>query len=194
MARYEMRPVGVYDRALDREVRRGDLEWPKYEAWLIAGGVCDPLPAPPLPPIQERRAEIAARVNGERADVLRRATAAVGADVYDADPPTVARLALAIALGVRSLKWRTRDNRIVTLTGEQLAEVGRAVFERIEEIYWRSWELKDAAIAASTEPEAIDISRGWGRDDPPPRDKPQPEGPLERPLSLSNDQRGGSRQ
>ena len=49
-ARYELRPVGVFDRVLGRLLMRTDTEWRDYEAWLATpGNVLDPMPAEPAP-------------------------------------------------------------------------------------------------------------------------------------------------
>lgn len=50
MARYEMRPVGVFDRDTGRHIRPSDPEWIDYQAALSRGEVPDPQPAPPPAP------------------------------------------------------------------------------------------------------------------------------------------------
>jgi hypothetical protein len=50
MARYELRPVGVFDRELGRAIRNTDPEWRTYEAWLATpGNVVGPAPVEPVP-------------------------------------------------------------------------------------------------------------------------------------------------
>ena len=75
-ARYELRPVGVWDNVLGRRITRSDgVEWAAYRAWMLDGNFPDPQPAPPvIPPTQaelDAQAELAAREtmrNALRAD------------------------------------------------------------------------------------------------------------------------------
>jgi hypothetical protein len=66
MARYELRPIGVWDNVLGHRITRSDgIEWGDYRQWLRAGNVPDPQPVvPPPAPTQaelDALAEIAAR-------------------------------------------------------------------------------------------------------------------------------------
>lgn len=66
MARYAIRPVGVWDSQAGALVtRETDIAWAEYEAWIAAGNVPDPyVPDPPPPPTQaelDALAELAAR-------------------------------------------------------------------------------------------------------------------------------------
>lgn len=75
-ARYELRPVGVWDNVLGRRITRSDgVEWAAYRAWMLDGNFPDPQPAPPvIPPTQaelDAQADLAAREtmrNALRAD------------------------------------------------------------------------------------------------------------------------------
>lgn len=63
MARYELRPAGVFDREAGRIVVRHHPAWPEYQTWLAAGNAPDPMPiTPPQPP---SAAELAARAELE---------------------------------------------------------------------------------------------------------------------------------
>jgi hypothetical protein len=74
MARYELRPVGVWDNVLARRIVRNDREWADYRAWLISGNTPDvpvPVVIPPTQAELDAAAEIAARTtmrNDLRAD------------------------------------------------------------------------------------------------------------------------------
>lgn len=50
MARYELRPVGVFDRETGRDVRPSDPGWIEYQAALSRGEMPDPQPADPPAP------------------------------------------------------------------------------------------------------------------------------------------------
>lgn len=165
MKRYELRPVGVLDRELGVTITRTHSAWADYDAWVIAGGVPDPMPGPPQPSIEQRRAERAALVNRLRDD---RAGTGITFDGhrYDTDPRSRENLAGAVASvgGGGGLPdgfaWRTEDNQLVAMTPQKLAQLGRAVVDHVNACYARSWQLKDT-IAASDDPESIDITSGW---------------------------------
>jgi hypothetical protein len=161
-ARYELRTKGVYDRETARLILRGEAGWTDYEAWLHAGNACDPEPPLEMPPIEARRHEAAARVNGLRSHALRRATVIVGRDEFDADPATAARLALLLATAPRgAVRWRTADNRMVDLDRSALEQLAAAIAVAVDEIFARSFALKDQVIAMSPAPEAIDLETKW---------------------------------
>ena len=66
MARYAIRPVGVYDSQTGQTITpMNDAAWAEYDAWLRAGNTPDPyVPPPPPAPTQaelDARAELAAR-------------------------------------------------------------------------------------------------------------------------------------
>lgn len=165
MSRYELRRVGVFDRDAGVVVTRRDAGWREYEAWLTAGGVPDPMPQPPAPSLELRRAERSALVNRVR-DAQAAAGVTFDGKRFDSDPVSRANLTGAVASiggggGLPSgLQWRTADNQLVAMTPQKLSQLGRAVLDHVNACYVRSWELKDA-IAASLDPESIDITAGW---------------------------------
>lgn len=165
MSRYELRPAGVFDGDSGRLVLRTDPAWLDYEAWLRAGNVPDPMPAPPAPTIEQRRAERSALVN-----ILREQKVAGGVTFdgkrFATDPLSRANLSGAVASangpgGVPpGLVWRSEDNQAVPMTPQKLAQFGRAVLDHVNACYACSWQLKDA-IASSNDPESVDITAGW---------------------------------
>jgi hypothetical protein len=72
--RYELRPVGVFDRDLARRVVPGDQEWPNYQAWLNAGNVPDTMPAPPKATLEYALAEKLAKIEEQAAQQRQRVT------------------------------------------------------------------------------------------------------------------------
>ncbi len=71
-ARYELRPVGVWDNVLGRRITRSDgVEWAAYRAWMLDGNFPDPMPTPVvIPPTQAElnaQAELAARITMQSA-------------------------------------------------------------------------------------------------------------------------------
>lgn len=166
MARYKNMPAGVFDADTGKHVRRQDPEWLEYEAWLTAGNIPDPPDPPATPSLQQRRAERAALVN-----LLRDEKASSGVtfdgNSFDTDPVSRANLTGAVASAgggggglPPGLQWRTADNQLVAMNPQKLAQLGRAVLDHVNACYVRSWALKDA-IAASNDPESIDITAGW---------------------------------
>ena len=66
MARYELRPVGVWDNVAGKRITRSNgVEWADYRQWLRAGNAPDPMPpepvVPPTPEIIAALAELDAR-------------------------------------------------------------------------------------------------------------------------------------
>ena len=165
MTRFELRPVGVFDRELGCVITRTHSAWAVYDAWVIAGGVPDPMPPQAGPSIEHRRAERSALVNRLRDD---RAAAGIAFDGhrYDTDPRSRENLSGAVASvgsggGLpEDFAWRTEDNQLVPMRPETLTQLGRAVLDHVNACYARSWALKDE-IAASDDPESIDITAGW---------------------------------
>lgn len=167
MARYEVRPLGVYDRSVDAVVTTAEAAWRDYQDWLKAGNVPDPMPAPAVPVIALRRGEIAARVNGLRRDVLDMLTVTVDTFVWKADTEAslnLTMLATKVLAGwtmPADFTWRTADNQMVPFTPARLNRVLTAALTKREAIYRKSWTLKDVDIATSDNPESIDLAAGW---------------------------------
>lgn len=165
MNRYQLRPAGVFDRGAGELVLRTDSAWLEYEAWLRAGNVPDPMPGPAAPTIEQLRAERSALVN-----ILRDQKVAGGVTFdgkrFDTDTLSRANLSGAVSSangpgGVPpGLVWRSADNEAVPMTPQKLAQLGRAVLDHVNACYTRSWQIKEA-IAASSDPESIDITAGW---------------------------------
>lgn len=166
-ARFELRSVGVFDRDLGVEIPPGAEGWREYEAWLAAGGVPDPEPAPDLPPITYRRAEAAAMVNQIREEKLRSAVVAYAGHNWDADPRSIQNLVgvlMGISAGISlppGFTWRTADNQSVAVTPADLVAIGALMQEKVGAIYAFSWSLKDGTIASSDSPESLDLAAGW---------------------------------
>lgn len=163
-ARYELRPVGVFDRHLNRVIGRRDQAWAAYQAWVAAGNA--PESAVPLArSLELRRAEAAAAVNVARARAL-----AGGLDFeghrYDTNEASRAQLTAAVATVnagfplLDGFTWRTENNLDVAMDEPTLLSLAFAMYQHAKRIYRHSWKLKHA-IAASAEPESIDVASGW---------------------------------
>lgn len=71
-ARYEERPVGVWDRKAGELVLPGSPQWIEYQAHLSSGGELAPQPAPPALSIEYVRAEKVAGVENLAGQIRRR--------------------------------------------------------------------------------------------------------------------------
>lgn len=62
-----------------------------------------------------------------------------------------------------ALNWRMADNSLVALAASDVIAVGNAVMAHTQAAYARSWALKDALEAATTEAEvvALNVTTGW---------------------------------
>lgn len=161
--RYEQRPVGVFDRELDRVVLPTDSEWRDYQAHLARGHL--PLPPPPVDVLQQQRRKRSNEVNARRMQAL------VAGVMYEGhrfatDPASRANITAALVVyqdgqPPADYTWRTVDNINVPMkTRVALRAFGAAVLAHVNACYARSFQLK-AAIAASHDPAAIAIDAGW---------------------------------
>lgn len=164
MTRYELRPVGVYDRELRRVIGRGDSAWPRYLEWVAAGGV----PAPQQPEvraIEERRADVRAAANAARSRVL------FGGVLYEGhrfDSDHASRTSVAIfaagleagAVMLPGFTWRSAENVNVPMDADGMKGLAYAMLSHADICYRRSWQLKHL-IDESDNPEAIDVESGW---------------------------------
>lgn len=163
---YRLAKVGVVRIADGVEILPGTPPWREYQEWLAKDGIPEPEPIA-VRALPARRQEISARVNGERSSVMERASVDVDGFRWDADTFSTTNL-LAIGLKVVSgwtmpldFTWRTADNELAPMNPGRLNRVLSAVVARREAIFRRSWQLKDTEIAASDDPDAIDLKAGW---------------------------------
>ncbi|HSW83525.1 MAG TPA: hypothetical protein VLH12_08625 [Usitatibacter sp.] len=126
--RYELRPVGVFDRDLGRQIKLGDVEWPTYDAWLAAGNVPDPVPKPPKVTLEYAIAEKLAKIEEKAAQQRQRTTypassqemsswaeklrqaRAFATSQLDADAPMLAREAVARGVTTADIARRIVSN------------------------------------------------------------------------------------
>lgn len=133
---------------------------------------------PPLPPLDQRKADRAAAVNRKRDALLS------GGYTHDFGPPGVhvlqtrdaddrinwltsqAAYQAAVAAGrgsVEGAEFRTADNQRITVTFSEGLNVLLAMAAWGKAVFGRSWDLKDAITAAADGAalDAIDIEAGW---------------------------------
>lgn len=162
--RYELRPVGVFDRELGRVIGRGDSAWPLYQAWIAEGNVPGPQSVPSRP-IEARRADMLAAINAKRISALASGVSFKG-HRYDSDEGSranVTAIVAAVSAGIRlpaNLTWRTANNLDVPMDAVTISELGAAMVEHVDRCYRRSWELK-RIVECADEPELVDIMAGW---------------------------------
>lgn len=166
MARYENRPVGVFDRDVGVVVTTADPSWREYQDWLKAGNAPDSMPVA-VRPLAARRLEVIAQVTGIRRDMLDSLTVTVDTFVWKADTESslnLNMLATKVLAGwsmPADFTWRTADNQLVPFTPARLNRVLTAALTKREAIYRKSWTLKDVDIPTSDNPESIDLAAGW---------------------------------
>jgi hypothetical protein len=167
MARYELRPKGVFDKDTQTHIFRTDLAWKEYEQWLAQGNAPD-IPPPPEPmPLIVRRSEARARIRSLRAIYERNTSVTVNGFTYPCTMASALRIALmlgAFANGVsypaNGVVWATTDDQAVTLTQTQFRQLAMAMIQKLDAIATREAELA-ALISASNDPLAENLDTGW---------------------------------
>lgn len=138
--------------------------WAAYLRWLANGGELQPMIVK-VRPLEERRREFAARVNGKRNEKLARGF------LYNGrrwDSTTAARLNLIEAIGSFNagepvppgFSWRSADNEDVALSPPEFRALVRAMRVFVQACHKRAWDLK-AEILASDNPEGVDTDSNW---------------------------------
>lgn len=157
MKGYQLLERGVRDLESGEAIRRGQPGWERYEAWLAEGNVPAAADPPAEVPLDSRRREARAQVNGLRHEALVRLEVTVDGRRFAADPASASRLALAIAGQPASLAWRDADNEIAQLDRAGQVRLAAAIAAATGEVFEQSWDLKDRVIARAAAPEALDL-------------------------------------
>jgi hypothetical protein len=179
--RYELRPVGVFDRELGRDITPADDEWPTYHAWLEAGNAPELPPAPPRPPLEYVLAEVLAKIEEKAAEQRAKVT-------YPASPQEMAswteKMRQARAFDASSLdadapmlaaEASARHTTTVDIAQRVLANA--AAYTRAEGLIAGTSGRHRDAVRALADVDAVlayDYLAGWPLDPPPPVFSPPP--------------------
>lgn len=164
MTRYELRPVGVWDRDRQALVTRGSAGWREYFAFRAAGGEPDPAPAVAGVPIEERRArrvvDLRERVAMREAAPFQIAGAAVVV-TPDERAAIIGAVAVAAAGGAeQTIAVALADGTgEIALTSMQARTLAERIVRRALRLAAKRREIA-AVIATSDDPEAVSPDPG----------------------------------
>jgi len=159
-------------RALYPDAKPGDWEvsFNVVSGYALKWNRQDPAPSLAqldalVPDVAIAKASASNQITTERNAALKNLTASWGADSWDADEATSARIANALfmvkeaaALGIQapaSIPWRTADNKDRVLTISELTQMGAAVF-LAQQAVWAKQAQKKNAIAAAKDSAEVD--------------------------------------
>lgn len=166
MARYEVRRRGVFDRDLARVIEPGDPAWADYLAHLRDELPVDPMPPEErLEPIEKRRARVLDRI-GSPLRVADARPYTIGAGSFRLDrfeaQMVIDACAISAAGGSPPSPFTLfdLDGTPVALSPANLRNLAEKILARRLRVYLRRRELEQA-VAASDDPEALDLEGGW---------------------------------
>jgi hypothetical protein len=180
-ARYELRPVGIFDRELGRGITPADDEWPVYHAWLEAGNAPDLPPPPPKPSLEHVVGEVLAKIEEKAAEQRAKVT-------YPASPQEMAswteKMRQARAFNASSLDAdapmlaaEASARGTTTLDIAQRVLANAAAYTRAEGLIAGTSGRHRDAVRALTDVDAVlayDYLAAWPLDPPPPISMPLP--------------------
>lgn len=172
---YRLLNKGVLRLSDNLVITRDMIEWVEYRAWRKAGGIPEPIPAPPGPTLADVLADTKRRVT-EKRDAVQFGGADVGGVRIKTDAASITLLGDALVFSQRKpqrvFQVKSEAGIHVPMTAAQIGGVFDLLGERIA-VCWDAeaahYAAADAiaADAGKTEAERIaalqayDVSTGW---------------------------------